>query len=375
MTRKFWKRTEPLDHTELDHEELARLLPAPSAPRMPLDRQLLFEEHLLNEIRTPAPAPTATATATATATKRPVRRALLIGVPVTAVALTAVFAVSALTNGGIDRPGTVASVEALVVPVEEGSALQLVSTVQQIATAASAQQTPEPKPGQYIYIKSKVSYLASSYNADTNEAKTWVQPLHQREIWKSPDALKGWLDEPGYQSRGGITLDADGPHSKPKNGQDIPGEVVRLSYNWLKAQPAEPEALLKAIYATVSGPRDRDQQAFETIKAIINEQLVPTPTAAALYRAAAKIPGVVVVQNSQDAVGRTGLALARLDEKTGERTEMVFDRTNFAYLGSRSVQVKEVGNVKPGTVVERTAVLERAVVDAQKERPATGGTA
>lgn len=262
-----------------------------------------------------------------------------------------------------------------VIAVEDGSTVQLVATVRQIAAAASRGLTPEPKPGQFIYIKSTVSFLSSSHNADTNESKTWVQPLHQREIWKSPDARKGWLDEPGYQDEGGIGLGSDSPDSKPKNGKDIPGEDAPRSYDWLKAQPTDPDSLLKTIYSTLGGPRDRDQQAFEEIKAIINEQLVPAPTAAALYGAAAKVPGVVLVQNSQDAAGRTGLALARLDEKTGERTELVFDRTTFAYLGSRAVQIKEFGGVKPGTVVERTAVLERAVVDAEKERPAKGGTA
>ncbi|MFE3071827.1 CU044_5270 family protein [Streptomyces sp. NPDC059247] len=366
MTRKFWKRTEPLDHPELDHAELARLLPAPSDPRMPPGRQLLFEEHLLNEIRTSAPE--------AEAPARPVRRALLIGVPVTAAALTAVFAVGTLTQGG--GPATPGLVEAAVVQVEAGSTVELVSTVQRIASAATERPTPEPKPGQYIYVNSKVSFMSASHNFDTGEEKTWVQPLHQREIWRSPDGLKGWLDEPGYQDEGGITLDHDGPNSKPVNGKDIPGAAPsHRSYDWLKAQPTDPDALLKSIYAKGGGPRDRDQQAFQEIRSIIGEQLVPARTAAALYRAAAKIPGVVVVRNSEDAAGRTGLALARLDPQYGERLELVFDRTTFAYLGSRGVQVKEFGGVKPGTVTERTAILDRAVVDAQKTRPAKGAAA
>ncbi|MFE6101025.1 CU044_5270 family protein [Streptomyces laurentii] len=360
MTRKFWKRTEPLDHAEL-----ARLLPAPSDPRMTPDRQLLFEEHLLNEIRTPAPK----------ATARPVRRALLITVPVTAAALAGVLALGALTPG-TGPNGEPASVEAAVVPIEAGSTVQLVSTVQRIATAATKQPTPEPKPGQYIYVKSEVSYQSSSHNADTGEEKTWVQPLHPREIWKSPDGLKGWLDEPGYQDEGGVPLGQDAPGSKPVNGKDIPGKAPsHLSYDWLKAQPTNPDALLKSIYATAGNTRDRDQRAFQEIKSIVNEQLVPARTAAALYRAAAKIPGVVVVENSEDATGRAGLALARVDERYGERTELVFDRTTFAYLGSRGVQVTEYDGVKPGTVTERTAILERAVVDARKTRPTTHGTA
>ncbi|MFI2733506.1 CU044_5270 family protein [Streptomyces sp. NPDC018711] len=354
MIRMFGKRTEPLDRTEL-----ARLLPAPSTPAMPSGRQSQLEEHLLSEIRTPAPAPEAPA--------RPVRRALLIGVPVTAAVLTAALAVGMLTGGGTDAPPTAASpVEAPVVRIEEGSTVQLASTVQRIAAAASAQRIPEPKPGQYVYIKSKVSFLTSMFNGDTNESRTWVQPLHQREVWKSPDGREGWLDEPGYQPAGGITLDLDG-------GQEA---LPYLTYDWVRKQPADPDRLLAAIRATATdgGSHDRDQQTFEAIEEIINEQLVPAPTAAALYRAAAKIPGVSVVSHSQDAAGRTGLALARLDEQSGERTELIFDRKTFVYLGSRGVQVKPSGDVAPGTVVERTAVLERAVVDARKERPGRSGT-
>ncbi|MCP9962723.1 hypothetical protein LUX05_17575 [Streptomyces somaliensis] len=54
---------------------------------------------------------------------------------------------------------------------------------------------------------------------------------------------------------------------------------------------------------------------------------------------------------------------------------MIFDRTTYDYLGSRGVQVEQTGTVKPGTVVERTAVLERAVVDSQRERPGADGAA
>ncbi|URN14623.1 CU044_5270 family protein, partial [Streptomyces sudanensis] len=329
----------------------------------PRDRQTLIEEHLLNEIRTPAPAPG----------HRKNRRALLVGVPATAAALLAVLAVN--MTGAAENPPSAAGVEAPVVRVEAGSTDRLASTVQRIAAAAGAQKTPEPKPGQYIYVKSKVSYLASEVDADADRTKTWVQPLHLREIWKSPDGTKGWLDEPGYQPTGGITLDEDAPGSTP-DGKDLTGGgVAHDDYDWLKARPADPDALLAYLYSVGSDERDRHQQAFEEIQAIVGEQIVPPRTAAALYRAAAEIPGVVVVDASQDAAGRTGIALARLDEETGERTEMIFDRATHAYLGSRGVQVRQSGTIKPGTVVERTAVLERAVVDAQKERPGTDGAA
>lgn len=88
---------------------------------------------------------------------------------------------------------------------------------------------------------------------------------------------------------------------------------------------------------------------------------------------AGKIPGVVVVDHAKDAAGREGIALAHVDQQNGYRTEWIFDRKTYAYLGSRDLQVKQVGAIKPGTVLECTAVPERAVVDAQKQRPGAQG--
>ncbi|MGX4735045.1 CU044_5270 family protein [Kitasatospora griseola] len=269
--------------------------------------------------------------------------------------------------------------------IEEGSAVKVTSTVRELAAAATASTTPRPGPGQYIYIKSRVSFMASSFNGDTGESATWVQPLHDREVWRSPDGARGWLDEPGYQAKGGIALGGGDP-------------LKQLTCTWLAAQPADPDALLKFAYSTAGGTRDRDQQAFNEIGSIIREQLVPSGLAGALYEAAGRIPGVVVVEHAQDASGlagalyeaagripgvvvvehaqdasdRDGIALARLDPQTGERSEWIFDREIHQYLGSRGVQIREVNGVKPGTVVERTAIVTRAVVDADKQHPGAG---
>ncbi|MFJ8431450.1 CU044_5270 family protein [Kitasatospora sp. NPDC094019] len=346
MIRK--RSTEPLDHAEL-----ARLLPAPADPRLAADRQDLLEEYLMSEIQQPDAAPAATPA------RRPLRRAVLFATPVAAAAAALAVVV---TLGGSPGTSTVAAprlVKAPVVQIEEGSTVRLASTVQEIAAAATAHPLPQPGPGQFIYIKSQVSFMASSHNADTGEDATWVQPLHDREVWKSPDGTKGWLDEPGYQDKGGITLDNKEPRKQN-------------TYQWLSAQPADPEALLKSVYATVSGDRDHDQQAFNEIGSLIREQLVPAGLAAALYQAAGRIPGVVVVEHAQDVSGRDGIALARLDPWTGERSEWIFDRTSHQYLGSRGVQVREFNGVKPGTVVERTTIVTRAVVDAKNQRPGAG---
>lgn len=351
MIRKKSRREESLDHAEL-----ARLLPAPGDPHLSLDRHLLLEEHLMNEIQPTAPAPAQS--------RRPARRVLLIGVPVTTAALAGAFAFTTLTGsaGSGTTAATPPPIEAPVVRVEPGSTAQLASTVERIAAAASAGKTPEPGPGQYIYIKSKVSYLVVSHT-DTYKSKSWVQPLHVREVWNSPDGKQGWLDEPGYQPTGGITLNSD-----------VERTLGGPSYDYLKTLPTDPDALLKKIYKETKGQGNSpDQEAFATVGDLLREQLAPAKLNAALYRAAAEIPGVVVVNHAKDAAGREGIALAHVDQQSGDRTEWIFDRKTYAYLGSRGVQVKQVNDIKPGTVLERTAVLERVVVDAQKQRPGAQG--
>ncbi|KJY25319.1 CU044_5270 family protein [Streptomyces sp. NRRL S-495] len=351
MIRNPWRHNEPLDRAEL-----ARLLPAPADPRLAADRQDLLEEYLMSEIHQSDHA--TAGPAAASPARRPLRRAVLFATPVAAAAALAVV----VSVGGSPGGGAVAApelVKAPVVQIEEGSTVQLASTVREIAAAATARTTPQPGPGQFIYIKSRVSFMTTRHNVDTEESTTWVQPLHDREVWKSPDGTKGWLDEPGYQDKGGITLDNKEPRKQS-------------TYKWLAAQPTDPDALLKSVYATVSGDRDHDQQAFNEIGSVIREQLVPAALAASLYEAAGRIPGVVVVEHAQDASGRDGIALARLDPRTGERSEWIFDRETHQYLGSRGVQVREFGGVKPGTVVERTSIVTRAIVDAKNQRPGAG---
>lgn len=352
MIRKESRRQEPLDHAEL-----ARLLPAPGDPHLSLDRRLLLEEHLMNEIQSTASAPEPS--------RRPARRLLLIGVPVTAAALAGVFAFTALPSSGGSgtTAATPAPVEAPVVRIEPGSTVQLASTVEHIAGAALASKAPEPGPGQYIYIKSKVSSLSVSHT-DADESKALVQPLHVREVWSSADGKHGWLNEPGYEPEGGITLNSAAPRS-----------LNNPSYDYLKTLPTDPDALLKKIYKETRGRGNSpDQEAFTTIGDLLGEQLAPAKLNAALYQAAAKIPGVVVVAHAKDAVRREGIALAHVDQKSGDRTEWIFDRTTYTYLGSRAVQIKEKDGIKPGTVLENTAVLERTVVDTQKQRPGAQGT-
>ncbi|MDH6577035.1 CU044_5270 family protein [Kitasatospora sp. MAP5-34] len=344
------KRRQPLDHTELRH-----LLPAAGAAAAPLGRQRQIEEFLMNEIaRTPEAA----------VPVRPVarsRRRLLIAVPATLASFALAATVAVLTPGDQGAaPVRSERVAAPVVPVTVGSVTGLAGAVERISLAAQATPDLVLRPGQYVYIESTVSNLTGS-TVGGGTSKVWVDKPHQRQVWHSADGRTGWLTEEGRTPEGGTALNSG------------TGAYLNVpSYDYLRTLPTDPQELLRKIYAETKGAGSGpDQEAFVTIGDLVREQAVPGKLAAALYQAAARIPGVVLVDSATDAAGRTGIAIARTNTASGSRDEIIFDRTSYAFLGERSVQVTEVSGVEPGTVTANTAVLKRAATDAPGIRPGT----
>lgn len=94
---------------------------------------------------------------------------------------------------------------------------------------------------------------------------------------------------------------------------------------------------------------------------LLSESIIPPKVNATLYRAAAKIPGVVV-PDSVDAAGRHGVGVARVDA-SGERDEWIFDKKSLTYLGERDYLARDTTNGKAGMLVGTTAVLARGVAD------------
>lgn len=322
-----------MTHDPVDREELARLLPPPRVPELPEDRRLSLEEQLMNEIQTPESAPVPP--------RRRHRRLALIAVPALAAALAGVLVVG--------QPGDDGGREA-------GGQLQ--ATIERIALAATSLDLPVPEPDQYIYVESQVSYLATEHNVTSGETTSHVEELHPRETWMSPDGQEGWLEE----SRQGDGVEIGGS----------PASLTSPSYDFLTTLPTDPEALLDLIYGDGQGEGDsREERAFSTIGTLLREQLLPPELSAALYEAAALIPGVFLVDDARDAVGNPGVAVARESETYGERVEWIFDAETFAYLGERVVATDREG-VEPGTVTGYTGLTRIAVVDELGERPADG---
>ncbi|MHB9860534.1 CU044_5270 family protein [Streptomyces sp. YIM S03343] len=234
-----------------------------------------------------------------------------------------------------------------------------------LSLAAAKNTTPRSvRPDQFVYIESK--YAESYTLMDHGKTTLASHALSRRQVWKSPDGTKGWLIDPfATDDPKGMTLSGpDENGNTPKDGLGGP------SYNYLSKLTTDPDKLLAKIYKETKGQGNTpDQQAFTTIGDMLTESYPPAELSAALFKAAKKIPGVVVVADAVDAIGRHGVAVARLDE-TGERDEWIFDRKTGLLLGERSVQARgNNGVITRGTVISTRAITNRAVVDEMKQTP------
>jgi DNA-directed RNA polymerase specialized sigma24 family protein len=141
------------------------------------------------------------------------------------------------------------------------------------------------------------------------------------------------------------------------------GSLNDPSYRLLQPLPTDPRALLNLIYKQTAGAgQSPDQEAFTTIGDLLRESIAPPDVSAALFRAAALIPGVTVVHNAVDAAGRRGVAVAFTFN--GERSEWIFDKHTFHLLGEL--------DFVDGTLTGKSAIITRAFVDHLGQVPSTG---
>ena len=323
------KQSPQLDPAE--RADLARLLPPPGDPQLSRDRHRLLEDAFLEHVTAPRPA-------------RSGRRFALLAAPVAAAVLVAVVIGTTVLNS---RPpgGPVTGAEALVAVVA-GDTTGVAPLMDRVAAVAGREPPVPLGADQYVYIRSRVAWLVFSEDRPSGpqEAGQNAQVLdevHNREIW-----LPATRGSEGIIRERGETF-------------GLSGAEPNSTYAELPTDPAE---LLRQVYARTrgqdSGP---DTAAFGFLGDVLRESLLPPPVAAAVYRAAARIPGVVLVADSVDAQGRHGVAVARTRED-GERQEWIFDPATFEYLGERSYLVRDTQVGPAGLLTGTTAVLQRGVV-------------
>ncbi|MCX4665293.1 CU044_5270 family protein [Streptomyces sp. NBC_01381] len=303
---------------------------------LPPGRHHLLREHLLTEIRQNE-TKTAKDSKTPRADKRWFRPTLIAG------------AVAASIAAGVLVASPFGDQAAQAGPPSK----ETVRMLEEIAATAEKQPAPKDvRDDQYVYIKSKVGFMAQEEGKPAE-----LDPVHPREIWLSVD---GKHDELLHEPASGFdneVLKVEGP--------PMPSDT---NYRNLEKLPTDPVNMLDWLHKESDGSSSEDQATFVLVGDLLYESLMPPKQAAALYLAASKIPGVELIDDSVDAEGRHGVAIAREDQ--GERQELIFDKKTKEFLGERQVAVEDLpSGPKKGDVTGRSAVLERTVVDKAGQRP------
>jgi hypothetical protein len=330
-----------------DLQALQEMLPVPAERDFPVGRRHQREDHLMTSwLRMNSASAGRRA-------RRQRRRLSLIAVPVAVGALAAAYGTGVLPGLGQVPEHTPAS--SAIAHAGTGSTGGAVQLLNRIATVAAAKPAPAVRDDQYTYTESLTASLVTIVD-DPEAPETFLDKPHRRQVWLSVDGSR-----PGR-----LAEKSDSDELGPRTGS-----LNSPTYRYLQSLPTDPDALLDKIYADTrgSGPSP-EEEAFVTIGDALREQVAPPQASAALYKAAAKIPGVSVVPDAVDAAGRHGIAVAFL-QADGERTEWIFNKKTLDFLGERSVMTKDTTWAKSGQVTSSAALLHSAIVDKPGQLPSS----
>lgn len=129
--------------------------------------------------------------------------------------------------------------------------------------------------------------------------------------------------------------------------------------------PKDPRALLNLIYERTRGSgKSAELEAFVTIADGLRTGVIPAETRSTLYRAAALITGVTVVDKQATIDGRAGIAIGIPSLDGTSRQELIIDPTSGMVIGERAVLQRDAVEGPAGTAVSWTAVRTSVVESA-----------
>ncbi|MGW2447879.1 CU044_5270 family protein [Streptomyces sp. NPDC001675] len=287
-------------------EEMARLLPSPGDPVLPPERLIQLEAHLMREITQEVPNRNAR---TSRALSRQRGRFAAVALPL-GTAATVLAAVLTFSNGESERPSG------------DADAVELLN---RIAAVAAAQDAPAARNDQYVFTLTQGTQEIMDEGRDTFRRSDWHAVDGKRDGLAKITVLSG----PSGRGTKDMTLQADPHHATLRELQALPTDTDKL--------------YARVWAATKSEGPTHEQAALELIGSMLQDAALLPKVDAALYRVAARIPGVTLVERAEDVAGRPGLGLAFGDGD--DRDVWVFDEADLKYLGSNEVALLDVGIV------------------------------
>ncbi|WP_182525142.1 CU044_5270 family protein [Nocardioides dongkuii] len=330
-------------HQQLLHD-LRELAPAPAPGGVPDDARARIETVLLATIEEASRPQRARGT----------QRLALLGPGVLVAACLAAIA-ALLTVSVVGTSSDAPSAEPLPVLADPGA----VRALHGLAAAASTTPTPTVREDQFTYVRLTVIENEGHYGGGPE-----LGAPHEREVWQSQ--VEAATKDQGLIREYG--------QDWPIVGAGAPAGRYRPTYRWISTLPRDPDELISelASHQDPESPQTSAQHVFETIGNLILEDLVPPDVAGTLLQAVTKLPGVELVEQAEDAIGRTGFGISRTDEFSGITAVWIFRPGSPMPLGARSYFAGPASAPDEVTLFGVSAVLERGVVDRIGVRPGAG---
>lgn len=251
--------------------------------------------------------------------------------------------------------------------------------------AAATIKTSDPVvgPGQFLKVSTQAVSTVGTQDAQgkiavysaTQNGQMYIPADHNDEwVWvREPSAVAQTFGPASERAAAAATVSLRTAPDliRAAKGAWYNGQSTAWGFNSL---PRDPQQLLNYIYRTTVGQGvSPDGQALVFIADTLRTGAVPADLRAALYNAAAGIPGVKITNQAATLDGRTGIAFGR-DESDGVRQEIIIDPNTGLMIGER--QVLLTANLLPGVPagesMEWTAVITTVVDSAPSGGSACG---
>lgn len=311
-----------------------------------------------------------TAEGEARAPRRGLRRRLpllpSIGLAGALAAIIAAVVIAAGLRGGAAQPASAAA-----------------AVLERAAVTAQASGGPgELRAGDYWYVHSRTISNGAVFTHADHDRRSLVivdaETVYDRRVWMG-------LDRAGLVKQRPVAVRFLSPAARrqwvragrpPADGAPLsirlPADPFNPPYKQLLALPTNVSALYAVIERRAGkgtpswrqGAGWQSHEMFTVIGDLLREQPIPPRVRAALYRVAARIPGIEVAGLTHDAIGRPALAVTLDDSFDGLRDQLLFDPHTAALLAETSVveNPPPAYHVKPGTVATGITYLTSGIV-------------
>lgn len=311
----------------------------------------------------------------------------LLRLPLAAGVAAAALAVALIVPqlGGGDGASDAEAAEAL-------SRLGEIAASQPLPGYAATGADEEEADG-YRYVHTQSAAFDPRSSSESGEA---AEMIFDEEIWVGPDG-SGRILTHAPEGRGGGTSDTRfGPDQPCEDPNPEKPNCNLLTYIDFSSYPTEPDELFAAIeneaaqgieedIANGIEPGDKDFLMFQILGHLLG-QPAPAELRAGLYEVAARIPGIELLGEVSDPLGRPGIGFALTAEgeisvccpgsgephDTSRRLELIFhpSTSQLLALTQTTTLLEPSDEIPDGMGSGWTAYLESGIVSSTEERPA-----